>query len=176
MQKADDLTDPLHHAIIDLQTIKPVGTIALMRIDPVNGVIEVGHVCHSPLLQKSRAGTEAMFSSCTGLLMNWAIAATNGNATASISPHDAPPNAMVFNTKAPFARRLSTRAAPGTRRGSPSSIVNGQSSVPPSSNGYLRKTSTKLVVRNGPLPEYELLHKDNQDLSRMVAWQFKIRA
>jgi RimJ/RimL family protein N-acetyltransferase len=53
--------DPQHHAIIDAATGKPVGTAALMRIDPANGVIEVGHVTYTPRLKRSRAGTEAMF-------------------------------------------------------------------------------------------------------------------
>jgi len=53
--------DPQHHAIIDAVTGKPVGTAALMRIDPAHGVIEVGHIAYSPRLKRSRAGTEAMF-------------------------------------------------------------------------------------------------------------------
>lgn len=57
--------DPLHHAVIDLATGKAVGTLALMRIDRANGVIEVGHVTYSPLLKRTRVATEAMF-----LLMN----------------------------------------------------------------------------------------------------------
>ena len=35
---------PLHHAVIDLASGKAVGTLSLMRIDPANGVIEVGFV------------------------------------------------------------------------------------------------------------------------------------
>lgn len=53
--------DPLHHAIIDTASGRPVGTAAFMRIDPVNGVIEVGHIAYSPRLKRSRAGSEAMF-------------------------------------------------------------------------------------------------------------------
>jgi RimJ/RimL family protein N-acetyltransferase len=53
--------DPQHFAIIDAASGKPVGTAALMRIDPVHGVIEVGHIAYSPRLKRSRAGTEAMF-------------------------------------------------------------------------------------------------------------------
>ena len=53
--------DPQHHVIVDSATGKPVGTAALMRIDPANGVIEVGHITYSPRLKRSRAGTEAMF-------------------------------------------------------------------------------------------------------------------
>jgi len=61
MQTAARQTDPLHHAIIDVATNKAVGSMALMRIDPDNGVVEVGHVAYSPLLQRSKAGTEAMY-------------------------------------------------------------------------------------------------------------------
>jgi RimJ/RimL family protein N-acetyltransferase len=57
--------DPLHYAVIDLATGKAVGTLALMRIDRANGVIEVGHVTYSPRLKRTRIATEAMF-----LLMN----------------------------------------------------------------------------------------------------------
>ncbi|CAB3747640.1 GNAT family N-acetyltransferase [Paraburkholderia solisilvae] len=53
--------DPFHYTVIDLATGKAVGTLALMRIDAVHGVIEVGFVTYSRLLQKTRAGTEAIF-------------------------------------------------------------------------------------------------------------------
>ncbi len=53
--------DPLFHAIVDLTSQKAVGVAALMRIDPNNGVIEVGNINYSPLLQKKPAATEAMF-------------------------------------------------------------------------------------------------------------------
>lgn len=59
------LKDPLHHAVIDLATGKAVGTLALMRIDSGNGVIEVGFVTYSPRLKRTRIATEAIF-----LLMN----------------------------------------------------------------------------------------------------------
>jgi RimJ/RimL family protein N-acetyltransferase len=53
--------DPLFHTIVDQGTGKPVGIAALMRIDPANGVIEVGNINYSPLLQRRPAATEAMF-------------------------------------------------------------------------------------------------------------------
>jgi RimJ/RimL family protein N-acetyltransferase len=61
MAKAAASTDPMHHAIIDLASGKAIGTAALMRIDPVNGVIEVGHVAYSPLLQRTAHATEAQY-------------------------------------------------------------------------------------------------------------------
>lgn len=61
-------TDPQHYAVIDQQTGKAVGTLSLMRIEPVHGVIEVGNVAFSPLLQKTPISTEAQF-----LLMAYAM-------------------------------------------------------------------------------------------------------
>jgi RimJ/RimL family protein N-acetyltransferase len=56
--KADD---PLFHTIVDLESGKAVGVATLMRIDRANGVIEVGNINYSPLLQRTPAATEAMF-------------------------------------------------------------------------------------------------------------------
>jgi RimJ/RimL family protein N-acetyltransferase len=53
--------DPLHYTILEAQSSKPVGTAALMRIDPAHGVIEVGSIAYSPRLKQTRAGTEAMY-------------------------------------------------------------------------------------------------------------------
>lgn len=61
-------TDPKHYAVIDLKTGRAVGTLALMRQDPVNGVIEVGFVTFSPLLQQTPLSTEAQY-----LLMAYAF-------------------------------------------------------------------------------------------------------
>ena len=53
--------DPLFHAIVDSATGKAVGVASYLRIDTNNGVIEVGHINYSPLLQRTRAATEAMY-------------------------------------------------------------------------------------------------------------------
>ena len=54
-------SDPLFFAIIDLKEGKAVGVASYLRINPSNGSIEVGHINYSPLLQRSPAGTEAMY-------------------------------------------------------------------------------------------------------------------
>ena len=41
--------------------VDAVGVAAYLRIDPANGVIEVGHINYSSRLQQTRAATEAMF-------------------------------------------------------------------------------------------------------------------
>ena len=53
--------DPLFHAIVDAATGKAAGIASYMRIDDRNGVIEVGHLNFSPLLQRKPAATEAMY-------------------------------------------------------------------------------------------------------------------
>jgi RimJ/RimL family protein N-acetyltransferase len=53
--------DPLFYAIVDNASGKAVGVAAYMRIDPPNGVIEVGHLNFSPALQRTAAATEAMY-------------------------------------------------------------------------------------------------------------------
>jgi len=55
------LSDPLHYAVIDLASGKALGTLSLMRIDPANGVIEVGSITFSPALKQTRIASEAIF-------------------------------------------------------------------------------------------------------------------
>lgn len=59
--KAAASQDPLHYCIVAADSGRAVGTAALMRIEPVHGVIEVGSITYSPRLKKTRAGTEAMY-------------------------------------------------------------------------------------------------------------------
>lgn len=53
--------DPFFHAIIERESGRAVGIASYMRIDPAMGVIEVGGINYSPLLQRKPAATEAMF-------------------------------------------------------------------------------------------------------------------
>ena len=53
--------DPLHYTIVELASARAVGTAALMRIEPLHGVIEIGSIGYSPALKKTAAGTEAMY-------------------------------------------------------------------------------------------------------------------
>ncbi|HET9579358.1 MAG TPA: GNAT family protein [Usitatibacter sp.] len=52
--------DPLFHAIVD-SAGRAAGVAAFMRIDGANGVIEIGHLNFSPLLQRTTAATEAIY-------------------------------------------------------------------------------------------------------------------
>ena len=53
--------DPFFHAIVDVASGRAVGVAAYMRIDPPNGVIEVGNINYAPALQRTPAATEAMY-------------------------------------------------------------------------------------------------------------------
>lgn len=54
-------SDPLFYVIIDKDTQLAIGIASLMRIDPDNGVIEVGHIHFSTALQRTPLATEAMY-------------------------------------------------------------------------------------------------------------------
>lgn len=52
--------DPLFHTILDAEAGVPLGIASYLRIEPVHGVIEVGHLHFGPSLQRKPAATEAM--------------------------------------------------------------------------------------------------------------------
>lgn len=53
--------DPLFYAIVDRARGQAAGLASYLRIDPPNGVIEVGHLQFSPLMQRTPVATEAMY-------------------------------------------------------------------------------------------------------------------
>ena len=59
-QEMESRDDPLFFAIVDANG-HAVGVASYLRIDPAMGSIEVGHIRYSPLLQRTRAATEAMY-------------------------------------------------------------------------------------------------------------------
>jgi len=61
LREISSKTDPLFFAYVDRASGKAVGNGAFMRIDPTAGSIEVGSIMFSPLLQRTRVATEAMY-------------------------------------------------------------------------------------------------------------------
>lgn len=59
--EAAQSTDPRHYAVVENASGEARGTLALMRHDPVNGVIEVGNVIFSRAIQRTPTSTEAQF-------------------------------------------------------------------------------------------------------------------
>jgi RimJ/RimL family protein N-acetyltransferase len=53
--------DPLFFAIVETASKRAIGLSSYLRIAPEFGVIEVGHLQFTPLLQRTTAATEAMF-------------------------------------------------------------------------------------------------------------------
>ena len=90
VEKVSPGDDPLFHAIIDLRTQKAVGVAAYMRIDPANGVIEIGSLKFSPLMQRTPVATEAMF-----LMMRHAFALGYRRYEWKCDSHNAPSRAAA---------------------------------------------------------------------------------
>jgi RimJ/RimL family protein N-acetyltransferase len=53
--------DPLFFSVIDGATGRALGMASYLRIVPVDGVIEIGHIWYAPALQRTRLATEAIF-------------------------------------------------------------------------------------------------------------------
>ena len=64
-------SDPLFYAIIDPGTGQAVGMASYLRIDPPNGVIEVGHINYAPALQRTPAATEVMYLMMRQIFDGW---------------------------------------------------------------------------------------------------------
>jgi RimJ/RimL family protein N-acetyltransferase len=58
-------TEAVFWAILPTETNKPSGYLSLMRIDAANGVLEVGNILLAPNLQRTTAGTEALYLICS---------------------------------------------------------------------------------------------------------------
>lgn len=61
LAEAATSADPLFFAVIDRATGLAEGRQALMRIDPVHGVIEIGNILWGPAIARTRVVTEAVF-------------------------------------------------------------------------------------------------------------------
>ncbi|GLS21813.1 acetyltransferase GCN5 [Labrys miyagiensis] len=61
LDKATIGQDPMFFAVIDKASGKAEGRQALMRIDPVHGVIEIGSVLWGPAIARTRVCTEALY-------------------------------------------------------------------------------------------------------------------
>lgn len=70
VRDAENSSDPQFFAIRNLDTGAYEGVLSLLRIAPAAGSIEVGFIVMSPVLQRTRAATEAIF-----LTMQWAFEA-----------------------------------------------------------------------------------------------------
>ena len=53
--------DPLYFAVIERATGRALGRQTLMRIDPANGVIEIGNIYWGPSMARTPLATEAQF-------------------------------------------------------------------------------------------------------------------
>jgi RimJ/RimL family protein N-acetyltransferase len=143
--------DPLFFTLIDRDADRPVGVASYLRIDPAAGSIEVGHINFSPLAQRTRAATEAMF-----LMMRHAFGLGyrryEWKCDALNAPSRAAANASASLTRVCFVRRRSTRVAAVTRRGTRSSTTSSRPSNERSVSGSRPTTSTPKGVNASVWP------------------------
>ncbi|MTH76189.1 GNAT family N-acetyltransferase [Paracoccus aestuariivivens] len=69
-QAVAEKSDPFFYAMRDKATCRIGGVASFLRIDPANGVIEIGHIQIAPELQRGAASTEAIL-----LMIGWAFEA-----------------------------------------------------------------------------------------------------
>jgi RimJ/RimL family protein N-acetyltransferase len=61
LDRAEASADPLFFTVIDKESGRIAGRQTLMRIDPANGVIEIGNIYWGPPMARKPAATEAQF-------------------------------------------------------------------------------------------------------------------
>lgn len=61
LDRVEASEDPLYFVCVDKASGKVAGRQTFLRIDPANGVIEIGHIHWGPLMQRKPAATEAQF-------------------------------------------------------------------------------------------------------------------
>jgi RimJ/RimL family protein N-acetyltransferase len=54
-------SDPLYFAVVDRATGRAGGVVSFLRIEPVHGVIEIGHIWFGAGLQRTPAATETIY-------------------------------------------------------------------------------------------------------------------
>lgn len=66
-----DVEDPYFFVIVDHSSETPIGVASYLRVDPLMGAIEVGHLNFSPALQRTPTSTEAMFLMMKRVFDDW---------------------------------------------------------------------------------------------------------
>jgi len=141
LERAAAADDPFVHCIIEQRSGRAVGVASYMRIDTSAGVIEVGGINYSPLLQRTPAATEAMYLMMRRVFDELGYRRYEWKCDALNAPSRAAAQRLGFQYEACSARRPSTRAATATLAGSRSSAANGRRSNRPSSVGSTPTTS-----------------------------------
>jgi len=127
LERAAASDDPFVHCVIERSSGRAVGVASYMRIDAAAGVIEVGGINYSPLLQRTPAATEAMYMMMRRVFDELGYRRYEWKCDALNAPAIAPRRRVwASNTRACSAKPRSTRAATATPAGSRSSTANGR--------------------------------------------------
>jgi len=61
LERKQSASDAVFLALVPAATCQAAGYASYMRMDPANGVVEVGNILLSPILQRTTAATEALY-------------------------------------------------------------------------------------------------------------------
>jgi hypothetical protein len=134
------------YALVDLASGKPFGQASYLNIDPAAGSIEVGGIVYAPAFQRGIAATEAMYLMMRRAFDELGYRRYAGSAIRSMPDRGQQQSGSASHSRASGARPTSTRGATGIRRGSRSSMANGQRSRPLSSVGSRQRILTPRAV------------------------------
>ena len=118
--------DLLFYVIVEVALGRAVGQASYLNIKPSQGSIEVGHVYFSPLAQRTRVATEAMY-----LMMRRAFETGYRRYEWKCDALNAPSRAAAARSRVLVRRRSSgrrrwSRGATATRRGTRRSTASGR--------------------------------------------------
>lgn len=139
--------DPMFHAVMDLEARGAVGLAAFMRIDCANGVIEVGHLNYGPVLQRTCAGTEAIYLMMRRAFDELGFRRLEWKCDSLNAPSRRAAERLGFTFEGVFRSALVRNGAIAIRLGTPSSTAIGQRSKRPSRHGLNRGISTRKAAR-----------------------------
>jgi len=110
--------DPLFFAVVDWATMQALGMVSFMRMDPPNGVIEIGHIWFAPVLQRTRKSTEAIYLMARYVFDDLGYRRLEWKCDSLNTPSRRRRSGSVSHTRASSASTWWSKVATGTLHGS----------------------------------------------------------
>ena len=92
--------------IVDPKSEQPVGVAAYLRIFPLTGSIEVGHLSYSPALQRTAAATDAMYRMMKRVFDDWGYRRYEWKCDALNAPSRAAATRLGFRFEGVFRKLM----------------------------------------------------------------------
>lgn len=145
--KAESLDSLYIFAIIEYKTGLALGHAAYLRIEPVHRVIEVGAILYTPKLQRTAAGTEAVYLIAKHAFENFGYRRYEWKCNSLNARSRAAASRFGFTFEEVFRRYMVIKAEIATRHGSPCWMVSGLRGRRRLKGGSMRRISTPKGAR-----------------------------